>query len=711
MSEAPGARIRFGHYEVDLAAGELLKKGQTVRLQEQPFQVLAALVNRPGEVVTREELRERLWPSDSFGDFDQGLNTAINKLREALGDSAANPRFVETLPKRGYRFTHPIETERVEPAEGTTPVEPRMQARRRLLSAVVAICALTAAVLIIVLIRRPAAGPQLPLRRYTIPLPAPIATAPYVPLLAVSPNGKHIAFIAVDGSSKLWIQDLAQDKPRAVEGSDGAAAPFWSPDSSAIAFGQNGQLKRVSVNGGPIISVCDTAAMFIGGGSWSSDSRSIVFSAGSPAALYTVPSSGGTASLLLSPEMLEQRRGGASTANYPDWIIQPNFLPPERGVLSLVFSYSGSLWVINLPTGAIQIIGPGSNPFYSSSGYLLYRSGTDLWGRPFSVKHLRFDGEAVRVARDATDPSVASDGTLVYREWAREQLVWLDRRGARVGTVGQPADRIFYPALSPNDRQVAAEIIENFNPDVWVFDILRGARVRLSSHPATDVLPVWAPGGGEVAFSSYRGGNTDIFVRRADAGSDEKVLAATSHNERVSAWSKDGQYILYSLAHPTNGSDLWYLKRGEDGKWEPRPLLQTSFDELVPKFSPDGRYVAYLSNQSGRREAYVRQFLWGNRTWPVSTRGASQLQWSRDGRELFFLEAGALIAVSVSTTPEFAVGQATRLFSHAAFDASNEPNYDVSADRQRILIPERVGEQERAVHVVQNWLAEFKEGR
>src|SRR5688572_32340695 len=109
MNDAHEGRVRFGPYEADLKTGELRKNSRVVRLQEQPFQVLAALLDRAGEIVTREELRERLWPSDSFGDFDQGLNTAINKLREALGDSAANPRFIETLPKRGYRFTHPLE--------------------------------------------------------------------------------------------------------------------------------------------------------------------------------------------------------------------------------------------------------------------------------------------------------------------------------------------------------------------------------------------------------------------------------------------------------------------------------------------------------------------------------------------------------------------------------------------------------------------------
>jgi eukaryotic-like serine/threonine-protein kinase len=332
-----------------------------------------------------------------------------------------------------------------------------------------------------------------------------------------------------------------------------------------------------------------------------------------------------------------------------------------------------------------------------------------LWAQSFSLKHFRFQGDAFRVARNATDPSVASDGTLVYRDAVTEQLVWLDRRGVRIATVGQPVNGFYYPALSPDQRRVAVESLENENLDLWVSDLLRGTRTRLTSHPAAEIIPVWAPAGDRVAFSSYRAGNTDIFARTADAGLEEKLLAASPPNERISDWSRDGQYITYSLQHPKNGYDLWYLKRNA-GRWEPHPLLQTSFNEKTPKLSPDGRYVAYLSDESGRDELYVRQFPSGEHKWLISSRGASQIRWSRTGRELFYSEAGTLIAVSVHARPEFEPGPATRLFSHTAFTIWQDPNYDVSADGQRILLPESVGG-ERMIHVVQNWFAEFRDQR
>ena len=176
-----------------------------VRLQEQPFQVLLALLDRPGEVVTREELRERLWPGDSFGEFDQGLNTAINKLREALGDSAANPRFVETLPKRGYRFVHRIEADAAAPVEASVPVTTAPAGRRSYIAAFLAVAVCVVAVL---WIRRTAPDPQLPLRRFTLRFPAPASATPDTRLVAVSPDGNHIAIIDGEKNHTVWIQEL-----------------------------------------------------------------------------------------------------------------------------------------------------------------------------------------------------------------------------------------------------------------------------------------------------------------------------------------------------------------------------------------------------------------------------------------------------------------------------------------------------------------------
>jgi Tol biopolymer transport system component len=250
--------------------------------------------------------------------------------------------------------------------------------------------------------------------------------------------------------------------------------------------------------------------------------------------------------------------------------------------------------------------------------------------------------------------------------------------------------------------------MEDANLDIWVYNIARSARTRLTDDPATEILPVWSPRGDELAYGSYRTGGIDIFVRRADAGTSEMVLATTGRQKRVSDWSSDGQRIAYSVRDPKTGWDLWYLQREEKGNWQPHPFLQTSANETMPKLSPDGRYVAYQSDESGRAEIYVRPFPEGNQKWVVSTNGGKQIRWSRNGRELFYVEGDTLVSVPVRTSPGFSMGPPARLFTHSAFKSWNDANYDVSADGGRILLPERVGGQGRepAIHIVENWFAE-----
>ena len=208
----------------------------------------------------------------------------------------------------------------------------------------------------------------------------------------------------------------------------------------------------------------------------------------------------------------------------------------------------------------------------------------------------------------------------------------------------------------------------------------------------------------------------DILLRQADGSGEEQVLAATPRREALSDWSRDGKYLLYQMESPENGFDLWYLERNEDGSgWEPYPFLQTPALEVVPRFSPDGRYVAYISNESGESEVYVQRFPAGGRRVTVSSNGGTKVRWSRDGKELFYVEGQTLVAVSVSSGSSFSVGSATRLFEHPGLRPGiNYAPYDVSADGQRFILAEPVGEGaealEPSIRVVQNWYEEFRDG-
>ena len=414
---------------------------------------------------------------------------------------------------------------------------------------------------------------EAPLRRFAFTPPEGVGTGTYNTNVAISPNGKHVAFITAGSEGKLWVQDLDQREPRVIEGTEGALRPFWSPDSDFIGFVAGGELKKVSAQGGLAIRVCELPGMFFAGVTWSPDGEVIVFSSGRQ--LYEVSGRGGTPNLLISPEESEESPGGP-TGN----IISPHFLPSEAGARVLVFAFGSptehTMMVQNVETGQRELLGPGAMPFYSPSGHLVSQSGPlthDLWALPFSLDTLRATGEAFPISQNSRGPTVAADQTLVYLDGSgsgQRQLVWLDRGGEKTGEIGEAQEGIGGLALSPDGRLVAVTATEGSNLDVWVYDIARWVKTRLSTTPERDYRPVWSPAGDEVAFTSERAGNADIFVRQADGSGEEKVLAATPRTERLSDWSRDGKYLLYHLEDPETGDDLWYLERKEDGSaWEP----------------------------------------------------------------------------------------------------------------------------------------------
>ncbi len=423
-------------------------------------------------------------------------------------------------------------------------------------------------------LRGPAPAEPAPLRRFAFTPPEGVGTTPWNTNVAISPNGKHIAFTAAGAEGKLWIQDLDQRQPRAIDGTEGAIGPFWSPGSDFIGFAASGELKKISLQGGLAIRLCELPNGRFWGGTWSPDVEVIVFSSGSQFVLYEVPGRGGTPNLLISPGESEGSPGVSAGA-----MSRPHFLPSEAGARVLVFRAGGAAPTImlkDLETGRQELLGPGAVPFYSPSGHLVYQSSfstPDLWALPFPLDTLKAGGEAFPISEDSRDPTVAADGTLVYLDSSgggQEQLVWLDRDGNKTGEIGEAQQDSVDPALSPDGRLVAVAATEGSNVDVWVWNIARAVRTRLSTSPAIEYRTVWSPSGEEVAFSSNRAGNQDIFVRQADGSGEAKVLLATPHADWVSDWSRDGKYILYALTDPETGADLWYLERKEDGSaWEP----------------------------------------------------------------------------------------------------------------------------------------------
>ncbi|MCP5117315.1 MAG: hypothetical protein GY953_41355, partial [bacterium] len=380
----------------------------------------------PGKVVTREELREKLWPDHTFVDFDQGLNTAINKIREALSDSAANPRFVETVPRRGYRFVCPVDSG----AQATTPVPQTGRTRwwqRGQLLVPAFLVVLVAGIVLGVWLSRPATTPEAPLRRFSFTPEERVVHA------EISPNGKHIAYVA---GQTLWIHDLDQGQARQIEGTEGAWRVFWSPDSAHSGFATGTELKKVSVSGDTVVTLCKVPFVPAMGvqGTWSPDGSLIVFSRWLPH-LYKVPAQGGSPEILIEPTESERVKSFAS----------PRFLPSSAGRRMILFflgsQSDGEIVLLDLDTGQRQVVAHGAVPTYSPTGHVLYQPAPKdtgvLWALPFSLEKLRPSGEPFPVARNAGSPSVSSDGTLVYLggPTSQQQLVWVDRRGLRLGAI------------------------------------------------------------------------------------------------------------------------------------------------------------------------------------------------------------------------------------------------------------------------------------
>ena len=419
----------------------------------------------------------------------------------------------------------------------------------------------------------------------------------------ISPDGRQIVYVAGGEPTKLWIRDLDSEEPRALDGTEGAHAPFWSPDSQFIGFGTGGfgaaggELKKVSVRGGAASTVCQLTGNYAGG-AWSPDGQSIVFSSGTVLRLYEVPSRGGSPRLLVEPE--------ESAEGYQFWT--PRFLPLEAGNRALLFTigavFESEIVVEDLETGAGKVLATGAKPVYSPSVHILYQTRlttAGLWALPFSIAALEATGEAFPIGEEARDPSVAADGTLAcISAGGQQQLVWRDREGGKIEAIGQPQQNLQYPSLSPDGRYIAARGYEKGIPesDIWIFDLARSIRTRLTFDPDHDSWPIWSPTGSEIAFASFREGNYDIFVRPPAGGGGATALTAGELWEGPGDWSSDGRLLVYDISHPERRGDILYLRHEDDGQgFDEVPFLQTSFNERNPKLSPDGRFIAYQSDE------------------------------------------------------------------------------------------------------------------
>jgi eukaryotic-like serine/threonine-protein kinase len=524
--------------------------------------------------------------------------------------------------------------------------------------------------------------------------------------VAVSPDGNRVVFPAVFGGvTALWLRELDQPNPKLLEGTEGAAGPFWSPDGRNIGFSASGKLKRIPLTGGAAVSICDVG--YSTGASWNKDD--VIIYGTNDGGVFRVPAGGGTPAPVTGLDKVR----GEDSHRYP-W-----FLPDGRHFLytaRLGERRNSSVYVGDLESKERRLVfDVASNAAYAEPGYVLFAIGRTLMAQPFDVEGWRTSGAAVPIAQNVSYSSnpvvanfgVAPDGTLAYTstDVGIVQLTWFDRAGKVLGAVGPPGGLEFF-SLSPDEKAI---VVPRNNTETWKFDLWQygltqntETRFTFTGHSR---FPVWSSDGKNIAFNGSQGGVTKLYQKPAIGGGDEEVLEAA---DKIPAdWSRDGRYLITMTGNqtPVTGNDIWVLPLFGDRK--PYPYLNSKANEFFARLSPDGKWMAYASNESKRYEVYVAGFPTSGEPHQVSNGGGSRPVWSRNGKELYYMSpAGKVMAVEIKTAGAFQATAPKPLFT-VRFPFQNH-NFDVTKDG-RFLIPVLVDQSAVPMTVVHHWTGLLKE--
>jgi Tol biopolymer transport system component len=424
------------------------------------------------------------------------------------------------------------------------------------------------------------------------------------------------------------------------------------------------------------------------GGTWGSGGV-FVFAPNIVGPLLKVAATGGTPT---AATVLDQSR-------QEDSHRRPHFLPDGRRFLFIARSHKAEWSGVDVASIAsperARVLDVESMVAYVPSGHLLYlRDGTQgaLMALPFDAEQGRATGAAFsadsRLTSDLTAFS-AGGGVLAYTPATPSHVMWFDRAGKALAAVTPPG-RYGGIALSPDGRRAAVRRVFQGNPDLWLSDLERGTTSRITSDPAADDDPVWAPDSRRLAFSSTRENTSNIYLTDTSGAAAEQALLSNNLSAAPADWSSDGRTLLFVQHHATTLSDIWALPF--DGDRKPFVVLTTDFTETQPRLSPDGKWMAYVSNESGRWEVYLRGFPRSGDKRQVSIAGGAQPQWRRNGGELFYVDArGVLMSVAVhSSGAAIDVGAPAPLFQTRLEDYAMAARYAPAPDGQRFLINVRI---------------------
>jgi eukaryotic-like serine/threonine-protein kinase len=518
-------------------------------------------------------------------------------------------------------------------------------------------------------------------------------------VVALSPDGARLALAlrGADGKVRLHTRRLDRNQLTPLAETENASSPFFSPDGEWIGFFADGKIKKISVEGGAAVALCDAN---LRGASWGDDGD-IIAALNPTGGLSRIPSAGGT------PTPVTKLNPGEATHRWPQ------VLPGSQAVL---FSVSpnganfddAAIDAVSLKTGERKTLQRGavSAPRYlatsNGTGYLTYLRGNTLFAVPFDPRRLALAGVPTPILEDVGSSFAGAEfafagapsgpGTLVYLAQKRQAgwlISWLDGAG-KMEPLHAPPANYFTLRFSPDGKRLAFSTPSAQRQDIWVKALDQDTPSRLSFLEGQNLWPVWTPDGKYIVFESRRQPTPGLYWIRSDGSGEPQRLTDGKLNESPYSFSPDGKRLAFDQDENSGSSDLFTAAIEGDGSrprlGKPEPFLETPFDERYPAFSPDGHWLAYQSNETKIREIYVRPFPGPGGKWQISTSGGILPVWSRAGHELLFESLdGHVMAVSYTTNRDSFAASKPRLWSEARLVNINFlTNYDLAPDGRRL---------------------------
>ena len=552
-----------------------------------------------------------------------------------------------------------------------------------------------------------------PVVRFSVPPPPGTSLTMGGPhALAISDDGTRLILRAGSAEGpRLYLRDLNSANAVFLPGTEGAQDPMFSPNGQWVAFANGEAIKKVSLAGGAPLSITESAGFpssYHYGGFWGQD-QYIYFSPGLTSPVMRVPANGGSAQPVTK---LLSDKGELGH-------ITPRLIPGTKTLLFTVWLGGnfddGPLVAQNLDTGARKTLVPnGFDPRFLPPDHLLYAHAGKVFMVGFNPKSLDVNGDPIIVLQGvdmrpgfgAAQYDVSPSGILVYiggvKQTIENSLVWAEH-DAKPQPISVKPNLYESPRFSPDGKQLALTV-RLPDPDIWVYDLERGALRRVTFAPGEDELPVWSPDGKRIAYASN--GRQQAFVLPADGSGQEEPLMKSDTHFHLQSWSSDGKLIAFERLGTSGRWEIWMLPM--EGDHKPYPYLQGQFHEFHPAFSPDGKWLAYASGESGRVEVYVQRFPGPGEKIQASTDGGVYPVWSRDGHRLVYQISDTLWAVDVTSSPTFRLGKAHVLYQGEIWNDAAGPNYALSPDGKRFVVVERNKDTtENNVNVVLNWSEEL----